>query len=1122
MKKNDCFFRESRFPGIQKLINVMKLTFTLLLISVISVYASETYSQTKVLNIDMKNSTVKEVLQNIEDQSEFYFMYSEKLVDVYREVSINSKNQKINEVLDELFAGTNVDYKIKDRFIVLSTPDGADFEISIQQQKAVSGTITDENGEPLPGVTVIIKGTTQGTVTNYNGEYSMQNVEPGSTLVFSFVGMRSQEVIVGDQTKIDIVLEVDAIGIEEVVAVGYGTMKKSDLTGAVAVLKNDDIAYKATANAAQALQGKVAGLQVTNSGEPGSSPVIRIRGLGSVRSNTEPLYVVDGVLTTDITFLGNNDIESISVLKDASASAIYGVRAANGVIIITTKRGNKDRISVTYSGYAGVQVPVDVMEMANAQEYIQLLNEKGEIAAKKTGGSFTPYDPSTYTVSTDWYDEVLRSSAFTSSHDIGFSGGNEKTLFAAGISYFEQEGLMLFDLYKRINVRASVDSKVRDYLKIGFSLNLSNRNSHNSPNVAQAAFIAPPAVSPIDPETGNYMAMTEFGDYANPLVDLMFIDDRTNSNRLVGSAYAEFYLMKGLSFKSSFGVDGSYTRDRIYREKYELTGGTPSDEIERLQRKMSYDYNWYWDNTLTYTGQLFDNTDITAMLGISAQDQSGLWLFGSRKGVVLYEGYNALYLNLGTPDTQSNDDGGSHIASSSYFGRVNISHMEKYMLTATVRRDGSSIFPENNRFDIFPSLGLGWVVSKEGFMADQKAFDHLKLRASWGEMGNNRIPELTAVGTVDYSTWNSTEFGGIIHQGASATYIGPENLLWERTQEYDLALEGYMLKSRLSFEVDFYNKKTIGAIFPVTVNSALGASNSSYLDNNADVLNRGVELSLGWKNSYKEFNYRLSGNIAFNKNEVVALKPGTIGIYGGWMNVNSSTYTTLGHPIGEFYGREVLGIFQNMSEIENYKGPEGTPVQPNAQPGDFKYKDQNSDGVINDKDRTFLGTALPTYNFALSYYMEYKGIDFQVDLYGQGGNHIYNAKRFRQIGNENYDKDFYDNRWHGEGTSTTYPSADMASNDNKVVNSWTIEKGDFWRIQNIQLGYTIPQSLASKIGIGGIRVYANAANPKTFFKYKGFSPEIAKTGAEAATSQGVDSYVYPMAATYNFGVNINF
>ncbi len=1108
--------------SLKKGLRMIRWSLFFLFLGIIQSWAIDSYSQQTKFSLNYEKVKLVDVLNDIEDQSEFHFLYNENYVDVNQVVDYKGSNQRIEKVLAEVLEGKGIQYAIHDRQIVLTPVEKPNTPPVGQESKVVSGKVTNTTGEPLPGVTVLVKGTTTGTITDSNGQYILRGIPGNATLVFSFIGMKSQEASVEGTEVLNITMQDETIGIEEVVAVGYGTMKKSDLTGSVAVLKSEEIAYKATANAAQALQGKVAGLQVTNSGAPGSSPVIRVRGLGSVRSDTEPLYVVDGVLTNDITFLSNNDIESISVLKDASASAIYGVRAANGVIIITTKRGNKDRILVSYSGYAGVQVPVDVMEMANAKEYIQLLNEKGEIAAKKTGGTFTPYDASKYNVSTDWFGEILRDNAFTTNHDLSFSGGNEKTLFATGINYFEQEGLMLFDLYKRINVRASVDSKVRDYLKIGFSLNLSNRNSNNSANVAHAAYIAPPAVAMIDKATGNYNAMTEFGDYANPMVGLVFNDDKTSSNRLVGSGYAELYFTKNLTFKTSYGVDGGYVRDRIYLPKYELTGGNPSDEIERLQRRMSYSFDWYWDNTLTYTGKVTPNTDMTAMLGVSAQEQQGLFLFGSRLGVPLFPKNNTLYLNLGTPDSQTNNDGGSHIASSSYFGRVNISHLEKYMLTATVRRDGSSIFPEDNRYDIFPSIGLGWVLSKEGFMANQSAIEFLKLRASWGEMGNNKIPELTAFGTVDYETWNSTEFGGTIHQGASATYIGPANLLWEKTQEYDLALEGYMFNSRLTFEIDYYNKKTIGAIFPVTVNSALGASNSSYLDNNADVLNRGVEMSLGWKNSIRQFNYRLNGNIAFNHNEVVALKPGTIGIYGGYMNVNSSTYTTLGHPIGEFYGREVLGIFQNMSEIQNYKGPEGTPIQPNAQPGDFKYVDQNGDGVINDKDRTFLGTALPTYNFALSYYMEYKGIDFQVDLYGQGGNHIYNAKRFRQIGNENYDKDFYENRWHGEGTSNTYPSADMASQDNKVVNSWTIEKGDFWRIQNVQLGYTLPSTLTSRVGIGQVRFYANAANPKTFFKYKGFTPEIAKTGSESATSQGVDSYVYPMSATYNFGVNINF
>jgi TonB-linked SusC/RagA family outer membrane protein len=1110
------------FSYVKTILLIMQLSIFLLLISVFSSAASA-YSQAARLTLKMENARIHEVFDAIEKQSEFYFFYNRNIFDDGRKVSIEMENKLIDEVLDELFRGENISYEISDRNILIKVDKSASpAEQNQQQQNSVSGRVTDSQNIPLPGVTVVVKGTTRGTVTNSNGEYTLSDVPRDATLIFSFVGMLVQEINVDNQTSINVTMMEDVIGIEEVVAIGYGTQRKADMTGAISIVKSEDIANRATANAAQSLQGMVAGVNVTNSGAPGSNPVIRIRGLGSVRSDTEPLYVVDDVLTNDISFLGNNDIETITVLKDASASAIYGVRAANGVIIITTKRGNKDRMLVNYSGYAGFQVPVDIMEMANAQEYIQLLNEKGEIAAAKTGGSFTPYDPSRYTHSTDWFNEILRNRAFITSHDVGFSGGNERTLFSTGASYFEQEGLMLHDLYKRINVRASVDSRVKDYLKVGFSLNLSNRNSDNSPNVAHAAFIAPPAVRVRDEATGNLMAMTEFGDYANPMIGLIYNDDITNDIRLVGSGFAELYLLKDFTFKSSYGVDGRYSRNRLYLPHYELVGGSPADVTERLTRRFAYDMNWYWDNTLTYNAEVGAGNNLTAMVGVSAQEQRGLWLSATRLDVPYYGRDNTLYLNLGSPDNQANNDGGSRIASFSYFGRVNYSHQEKYLITATVRRDGSSIFPENNRYDIFPSVGVGWVLSKEDFMADQTAFDFLKVRASWGEMGNNKIPELTAVSTVDYGAWNSTEFGGTIQQGASATYIGPENLLWEVTREFDVAVEGYMLNSRLSFEVDFYNKETLGAIFPVTVNSALGASNFSYLDNNADILNRGVELSLGWRNNVGDFSYRLNGNVAFNHNEVLSLRPGTIGIYGGYMNVNASTYTVVGHPIGEFYGRQVLGIFQNENEINSYTNAEGLPIQPDARPGDFKYEDINTDGVINDKDRTFLGSALPTYTFALNYFMKYKGIDFTLDLYGQGGNHIYNAKRFRQIGNENYDRDFYLNRWHGEGTSSTYPSADMASQDNKVVNSWTIEKGDFFRIQNIQLGYTLPATLTSGIGIESVRIYANAANPKTFFKYKGFTPEIAKTGPESATSQGVDSYVYPMSATYNFGVNINF
>jgi hypothetical protein len=438
------------------------------------------------------------------------------------------------------------------------------------------------------------------------------------------------------------------------------------------------------------------------------------------------------------------------------------------------------------------------------------------------------------------------------------------------------------------------------------------------------------------------------------------------------------------------------------------------------------------------------------------------------------------------------------------------------------------VFEEGNRYDYFPSVGLGWVISNESFMDNQEIFQFLKVRASWGKMGNNRIPASTVVNYTSTGGAYSPVFGGSIQPGESITIIAPDNLLWEYTKEVDLAVEGYVLKNRLNFEIDYYNRKTSNAIFPVTVNGVFGTSNRDYLDNNADVVNRGVEVALNWKDEIGDFKYGIGGVFAYNQNKVDALKPGTVGIYGGYVNVTPTTYTVVGHSVGEFYGRKVVGIFQNTSEIESYTSSNGTVIQPNAKPGDFKYQDSNDDGQINDKDRVFLGSAIPKYNFGINLYGAYKGFDITIDLYAQGGNKIYNAKRYRQIGNENYDLDFYENRWHGEGTSNSYPSADLSADANKQANSWYLESGNFFKIRNIQIGYTIPTETTSRIGISKIRIYANAANPLVSFKYNGFSPEIPtaipgvnQQNTTNITSQGIDNNVYPMAATYNLGVNIS-
>lgn len=992
------------------------------------------------------------------------------------------------------------------------------------QSGVIKGTVTDaSNGETLPGVSILVKGTNSGTQTDAKGEFSIK-AAGNATLVFNYVGYLSKEVAVNNQTTLNVKLDVSSKELEQVVVVGYGVQKKSDVTGAVTQVTAKDISYQASANPAQSLQGKVAGVTVTNTGTPGSQPTVRIRGLGSVSSNSNPLYVVDGVLTRDITFLNNNDIETFNILKDASASAIYGVQAANGVIIITTKRGKSGKPLITYSGYMGFQKPTNMVDMTNGSQYIELLNEKGQIMADRAGQSYTPINGAAYPASTDWYDQILRSSAMIQNHELNFSGGNEKTQYAVGASYFKQEGLAKENDYARVNLKTAVDTWATDFLKVGANINLSSATSNNAPdNIFKDAYVAPSAVGVTNPD-GTFTSMMDFGSFPNPAAKLYYNNNKTNALRLVGGAYLEVHPIKNLSVKSALYVDGTQSTNRKYTPWYKVSS-VQTDTTLTLAKKIEDPFSYTWDNTATYKFEINEKHSLTAMLGTSMLQDRYHSMTATRQGVKDY-GDGSWYLGNGSDKGQSNAESVDLYRSFSLFGRLNYSYLQRYLFTATLRRDEASIFPKDNRADFFPSVGLGWVISQENFMANQNAFQNLKLRASWGKMGNSRIP-LTVVPGLSTGGNYSGVFGGNIITGANITQVGPRNLLWETTDEFDVAIEGATLRNRLTFEIDYYNKKTKNAIFPVTTVTTIGASNTSYLDNNADVVNKGLELSLGWKDRIGEFSYSIGGNIATNKNEVTRLKEGTLGIYGGSVNYINTTYTTVGRSIGEFYGRKVIGVFQNQSEIDNYKNQEGIVIQPQARPGDFIYQDTNGDGKINDYDRVFLGTAIPTYSFGINLGGSYKNFDLTVDMYGQGGNKVYNAKRFRQLGNENYDLDFYNNRWHGEGTSHTYPSADVVSETNKLASSFYVESGDMFKVRNIQLGYTFPQKMISKLKINGLRVYANVANPFNFFNYNGFTPEVTNIDLTKsyneqinATSQGIDLNVYPMSTVYNFGINL--
>ena len=637
------------------------------------------------------------------------------------------------------------------------------------------------------------------------------------------------------------------------------------------------------------------------------------------------------------------------------------------------------------------------------------------------------------------------------------------------------------------------------------------------------AFIAPPAFKPkIDEDTYTDPVILGFGNFANPAATIEYYNNVTQGLKTLSNVYAEIEPIKGLTVRSSFTLDGEYTQNRGYTPVYWVSV-TQNDTISHLSKSTAQQFNYTFDNTASYQIITGDHR-INLMAGLSFLQFKGQGLYGSTSRVPYFT-ESTLYLSNGSIDDLSAGDYGSLIRSTSYFGRLFYSFRDRYLMTATFRRDGSSTFPKEERWGNFPSLGLGWVMSEEDFFSDIGFISFLKLKASWGMLGNNQVPQNAY--TVTVNTWDgySVVYGpygsSTISPGASITSLVEPLLRWEIVEEFDVGLEGVMVNDHLNVDLGFYRRMTKSAIFPVPLIGTSGTSGSSYLDNNADILNQGIELALNWNNSVSErFSYNVGGNISFNHNEVYKLEPGTLPFYSAnAFNGALATYTQEGHPVGEFYVLEVDGVFQNWDEIDNYTDGEGNLIMPDAVPGDFRYLDHSGDGIIDDRDRIPYGSYTPKVIYALNTAIYFGSFDFSFELNGIGGNKIYNAKRVNRFGNENYDADFAENRWHGDGTSNEYSSADLAGGRNAYPNTFLVEKGDYIRIRTIQLGYTIPSRLTDRISVSSIRFYVNAQNPFTFFSYNGFTPEIP--GGNPVTA-GMDYGVYPLSRITSFGINLSF
>jgi len=979
------------------------------------------------------------------------------------------------------------------------------------QNVTISGVVTDAADQSaIPAVSIVVKGTTTGTQTDANGRYSI-NAPSNSTLVFTYIGYTTREVPVTNQATLNIALQSEAQNLEQVVVVGYGTQRKIDVTGSVSSVKGEDISKQASVNPVSSLQGRVAGVSITNNGTPGSSPQITIRGTGTIYGNTGVLYVVDGVWYDDINFLNPADIANISILKDASSQSIYGIRAANGVVLVTTNRGKKGDATINYNGYVGIQSVTNAVEMTNATEYATAVNELYNLI-----GSEPLFANTNLGEGTNWRDVILRD-AMVNNHQLSVNGGSEKSTYNLSLGYLNQDGIVENNNYKRYTARLSSDFQLFEPLKVGYNVTGTSSASKDAPgSIFRGMYAASPVVPVFNPD-GSYGDPNSFnlgnGSNMNPQATLDFYNQRTARYKVTGNVFAELKFLNNFTFKTSFGGDFGQDEVRSYTPKYFATTAQNATVsvlgVNRVENR-----NWIIENTLSYDRKIADH-NFTVLVGQTAQRFKRYNLNATAQNVPFNSDAD-LYLSLGDAASRVITDGGSLNTAASYFGRVNYSFANKYLLNASIRADGASqFFGGSDLWGYFPSIGAGWVITNEDFMKDQTIFTNLKLRGSWGKVGNAGVPINPTTQLVSQGANLIAYFGGLPYTGAGITTLVPPAIFWERSAGTDIGLEMGFLTNRLSVELDYYSRKTEQAIFDIPIFGSLGTSNSRLIGNQADFRNRGFEVSATWSDKTAgDLTYTISANLGINNNKVLNVTTGNNPIYAGGTGLVSgalATRTVAGRPIGEFFGYQVAGIFQTNEEA-------AASAQAGTTAGDFRYVDQNNDGLIDGRDRIPLGNPNPKFNYGLNTNFAYKNFDLTVDVQGVAGVDIYNANLGYRFGNENFTKEFFNNRWTGPGSTNTYPSAKLGGATNYLPNDFYVESGAYVRLRNIQLGYSLPTDLVSKWKMRKLRVFANAQNALNFFGYRGFSPEVGGS----PTNAGVDANVYPLFATYNVGVNVTF
>ena len=1005
-----------------------------------------------------------------------------------------------------------------------------------QTGKTITGTVTDA-GEPVIGANIIEKGTLNGTVTDFDGNFEL-TVDDNAVLVISYVGYQNQEIPVEGQSIFDIELAVEANVFDEIVVIGYGTEKKSVVTGSITSVKADDLEDKQVVRLESALQGRTSGVRVTtNSGQPGAGSVVRVRGTTTL-GNSDPLYVVDGVIINGgIDFLNQGDIESIEVLKDAASASIYGTRGANGVVLVTTKKGYSGGIKVNYNGFYGTQRPWKKLSLLNSVEYATLMNE----ASIASGGGIIFDNPSEFAgQSTDWQDAVFHYDAPIQNHEISISGGSKTSTFHTSFSALDHPGIVSQDnsRFQRYSARFNSDHKIGSRVKIGNSIGYTrikavgvSENSEFGSPLGRAINLDP--ITPVyetDPEVLNSTVFTSFpvvkdengvfgispyvtSEVLNPLAALQVAQGSGNSDKIVGNLYAEVEIIDDLKYRASIGADLAYWGGENFNPIFYLNAANRNDitNYSRTQNKGLY---WIFENTLTYTKSIGDHK-LTGLVGASRDKNAGEGIGGGISDIPV-DNIDDASLGFSTSvESQSYFGFEYDSRTTSFFGRLNYNFKEKYLITGTLRRDGSSKFGANNKFGNFPSVSAGWVVTEENFVRPNSVLNFLKLRASWGVNGSDRIGDFLFLSTVGTGANYTLGLNDILFVGTSPNSLSNPDLRWEETTQTNFGFDAVLFRN-VDLIVDYFNKKSTGILAVLEVPAFVGFGSPTA--NIGEMDNRGVEVELGYGNDFKKWSLDISGNISYNENEVLFISEDKDFLPGQTFGPQGLEITriSVGQPIGNFFGYKTDGLFQNMNDINAHVNADGQPLQPLAAPGDIRFVDVDGDGDIDVDDRTTIGDATPTWTYGISLDVTYGAFD--LSLFGQGvfGNDIFDATRRFDLQMANLRGDAL-GRWTGEGTSTDYPRLVMNDPNQNFSRSsdYYIENGAFFRIKNLQVGYTIPNNITSRINISKARFYVTANNLLTITDYSGFDPEIG-------SSFGVDRGIYPQARSFIVGANITF